>query len=59
VLKKTYCESKQRARNALQDSNRKSFGIREEHRISWDLFQGLVKRLKDVGDVVGDVEDVE
>jgi len=42
VLERAYCASKQRARYALQDSMRKSFGIREEHRISWSLFQGLV-----------------
>ena len=36
-----YLASKQRARHALRDARRKSFGIREEHRIGWDLFQGL------------------
>ena len=51
-------KGKQRARIALQDSNRKSFGIREEHRISWDLFLGLKDVMgQDLGDL-GDLGDV-
>jgi len=47
VLERVYCASKQRARFVLEDSRRKSFGIREEHRISWSLFQGLITKLED------------
>jgi hypothetical protein len=53
VLEKAYCASKQRSMYALQDSVGKSFGIREEHRVSWSLFQSLVRKL-----CVGD-QDVE
>lgn len=45
VIERAYCASKQRTRHALQASTRKSFGIREEHRITWSLFQGLLGRL--------------
>ena len=46
ILERAYCASKRRARDALIDSRRKSFGIREEHRISWALFQALLRRLR-------------
>lgn len=47
VIERAYCASKQRARSALLDSRKKSFGIREEHRISWALFQGLRELLRE------------
>jgi hypothetical protein len=46
IIRHAYCASKARAYHALQDSRQKSFGIREEHRISWSLFQGLIGRLR-------------
>jgi hypothetical protein len=46
ILERAYCASKCRTRLALLDSRKKSFGIREEHRISWLLFQGLINRLR-------------
>jgi hypothetical protein len=46
IIERAYCASKQRARDALTDSRKKSFGIREEHRITWPAFQGLIDRLR-------------
>jgi hypothetical protein len=46
IIERAYCASKRRTRDALLDSRKKSFGIREEHRISWSLFQGLIARLR-------------
>jgi hypothetical protein len=46
ILERAYCASKVRTRIALQDSKKKSFGIREEHRMSWSLFQGLIGQLR-------------
>jgi hypothetical protein len=46
VLEAAYCASKNRSQTALTSSRKKSFGIREEHRISWPLFQGLLDRLQ-------------
>jgi hypothetical protein len=40
-----YLASKQRTHHALRDARRKSFGIREEHRVTWAVFQGLKDRL--------------
>jgi hypothetical protein len=54
VLKKAYCVSKKSARNYIEASQRKSFGIREEHRMSWDLFEGLKGRVEEEE---GDVEE--
>ena len=34
ILERAYCASKRRTRDALLGSKKKSFGIREEHRIS-------------------------
>ena len=47
IVQLAYLASKRRTRDALIDSRQKSFGIREEHRVSWDLFQGLKSRLQD------------
>ena len=41
IVEMAYIASKQRIRWAVLGSMRRSFGIREEHRITWDLFQGL------------------
>lgn len=45
VVEGGYLQSKKRASKALQDARRKSFGIREEHRVRWDVFQRLRERL--------------
>jgi hypothetical protein len=45
VVERAYCASKRRARDALVASVKKSFGIREEHRVTWSLFQGLLSHL--------------
>ena len=52
IIERAYRASKQRARDALEGSRQKSFGIREEHRITWSLFQALAQRLRldDPGD---------
>jgi len=46
VLKRAYLASKRRTHVALTDSRQKSFGIREEHRISWPLLLALRGRLE-------------
>jgi hypothetical protein len=46
IIERAYCASKRRARDALLDSRQKSFGIREEHRVTWSLFQALAGRLR-------------
>ena len=46
ILERAYCASKRRTRDALLGSKKKSFGIREEHRISWALFLRLLNRLR-------------
>jgi hypothetical protein len=45
IIKQAYCASKCRARDSLRDSRYKSFGIREEHRIKWRLFEGLIESI--------------
>jgi hypothetical protein len=40
-----YLASKQRTHHALRDASRKSYRIREEHRVTWSVFQGLKDRL--------------
>lgn len=46
IVEQAYLASKRRAREAIRASRKKSFGIREEHRVSWELFQGLRARLQ-------------
>jgi len=46
VIEKAYCASKRRTVFALRDSLHKSFGIREEHRITWLLLLALRHRLE-------------
>lgn len=46
IIERAYCASKRRANHALLDSIKKSFGIREEHRITWSLYQALLARLR-------------
>jgi hypothetical protein len=46
IIERAYCASKQRARDALNNSRRKSFAIREEHRITWTLYQALLARIR-------------
>lgn len=46
IVELAYLASKRRTRDALTASRRKSFGIREEHRITWALFIALLYRLR-------------
>jgi len=46
IVESGYLASKRRTSHALQDARRKSFGIREEHRIGWHLFLELVAQLR-------------
>jgi hypothetical protein len=45
IVENAYLASKHRTADALAASRQKSFGIREEHRISWELFLTLRDRL--------------
>ena len=45
IIDAAYLASKVRTRDALRDSRKKSAGLREEHRIRWDLFEALQVRL--------------
>lgn len=47
IVERAYTASKLRARAAILDSKRRSFGIREEHRITWELFQQLKALLEE------------
>jgi hypothetical protein len=49
IVELAYRASKRRARAAILDSRKRSFGIREEHRVTWSLFQRL-KALLEVED---------
>lgn len=49
IVEFAYRASKHRARAAILDSRKRSFGIREEHRVTWGLFQRL-KALLEVED---------
>ena len=46
VLIKGYLASKRRVATAIKDSQQKSFGIREEHRIRWELMLELLLRIE-------------
>lgn len=46
ILEHVYLDCKRRAREAIRDSLKKSFDICEEHRISWELFQAVLLRLR-------------
>jgi hypothetical protein len=46
ILVKAYQASKHRAHVAFTDSIQKSFGIREEHRMTWNLLQRLLARFQ-------------
>ena len=50
IIKKAYIASKKRAMAALVASVRKSFGIREEHRVSVDLFEPMCALCDDYED---------
>jgi hypothetical protein len=47
VVLAAYLASKRRIYKALQDTRRKSYGLREEHRITWTLFLGLIDHLRE------------
>jgi hypothetical protein len=55
IVERAYLASKQRSRDVLRDKRRQSYGIREEHRISWRLFQALLVRLREVGPEDGEI----
>ncbi len=46
IIERAYLASKQRAQMGLCDSRRKSFGLRQEQRTSYPLFQGFMTRLR-------------
>ena len=46
VMERAYIASKRRVDIALSESRHKSFGIREEHRVSWSLFQELRSQMR-------------
>ncbi|KAB8239978.1 hypothetical protein BDV35DRAFT_386193 [Aspergillus flavus] len=41
ALTRAYLHMKRRCHAALQGSSQKIFGLREEHRVSWDLFRAI------------------
>ena len=41
-----YLASKQRTHHALRDARRKLHGVREEHRVTWFVLQGLKDRFR-------------
>lgn len=41
-----YLASKQRTHYALRDARQKSYGIREEHRVTWSVLQGIRDRVR-------------
>ena len=45
VIERAYIASKRRVNNVLSSSRHKSFGIREEHRVSWGLLQEMRSQL--------------
>ena len=46
IVETAYCASKRRAHYALTDCRQKSYGVREEYRISWSLYHALMRRLR-------------
>jgi hypothetical protein len=58
VVERAYLASKKRATAASRGSRQKSFGVREEHRVSWTLFRALRTRLDD-GDEEADLPTLE
>ena len=45
-IKASYLNSKSRLFDALEDGNRLSYGVREEHRISLSFFRQLIEALR-------------
>jgi hypothetical protein len=45
VIERAYIASKGRVNNVISSSRHKSFGIREEHRVSWGLLQEMRSQL--------------
>ena len=50
IIGQAYLASKRRCHYSLLGSSKKSFGIREEHRISWPLFLSLMRQLRSMDD---------
>lgn len=46
ITERTYIASKRRCHYGLMDSKQRSFGVREEYRISWALFQNVLSLLR-------------
>ncbi|KAF5660631.1 hypothetical protein FDENT_13689 [Fusarium denticulatum] len=46
ITDRAYLASKRRCQYGLTDSKQRSFGVREEYRISWSLFQSVLKVLR-------------
>ncbi|KAJ4011434.1 hypothetical protein NW761_015129 [Fusarium oxysporum] len=46
VTDRAYLASKRRCHYGLTDSKQRSFGVREEYRISWTLFQSVLAVLR-------------
>ncbi|RYC79336.1 hypothetical protein BFJ63_vAg17787 [Fusarium oxysporum f. sp. narcissi] len=46
ITDRAYLASKRRCHYGLTDSNQRSFGVREEYRISWVLFQSVLIALR-------------
>ncbi|KAF5975172.1 hypothetical protein FBULB1_7528 [Fusarium bulbicola] len=46
ITDRAYLASKRRCHYGLTDSKQRSFGVREEYRISWSLFQSVLKVLR-------------
>ena len=55
VLEKSYKHSKDRVNKAINGSIQKSFGVREEHRISWSLLQEIYQA--SLAHAVDDIDD--
>lgn len=49
IIQTAYLKGKQRTSEGLQDAKHKSFGVREEYRVSWRLFQNIQAILRRSG----------
>lgn len=50
VVENVYLASKRRLDVSTRDSDQKSFGVREEHRVTWAVFRALIERLEEEDD---------
>ncbi|MBE7180212.1 MAG: hypothetical protein INR71_03220 [Terriglobus roseus] len=49
LVRGAYLASKKRVNTALESAGGQSFGVREEHRVSWPLFKALLARTQERG----------